>query len=223
MCEIHVICSVFSPGSPPPAGGQPGPGPLEVPLRLRGLIAGGGPFSRRDLSYPGGGLTPRWRHRSPWQEASLRSAVHASPSQRRMVGSWGHATQIQGMRGAQKANSHCGGHAPWATLSHSCSQPVTRLQPREGEPRGIGKLLRGRTELPTLQCPAGSSAFCLLLGQGPVRPQENPRPTPPSPLLSSLQTVTQRFSHLSTRPGPDAEPPSWGRGRSSKQACLYLI
>lgn len=46
---------------------------------------------------------------------------------------------------------------------------------------------------------------------------------PPSPLLHSLQAVTQRFSHLSTRPGPDAKPPSWGRGRSSKQACLYLI
>lgn len=113
----------------------------------------------------------------PGQRAPWRSSVHASPSQRRMVGWWGHATQIQGVRGAQKANSHCGGHAPWATLSHSCSQPMTRLHPGEGEPRGTGKLQRGRTELPTLQCPAGSSAFCLLLGQGPVRPQENPRQT----------------------------------------------
>lgn len=176
-----------------------------LPL-VEGLLLGGG------RGVPG--------QRAPW-----RSAVHASPSQRRMVGSWRHVTQIQKVRGTQKANSHCGGHTLWATLSHSCSQPMTRPHLREEEQRG-------RTDLPTLQCPARSSAFCQLLGQALSVPRRTfgrlPRTwgfssPPSSPLLSSLQTLTQRFSHLSTRPGPDAEPPSRGRGRSSKQACLYLI
>lgn len=140
-----------------------------------------------------------------------------------------HLSREEGMRRAQKANSHCRGHAPWTTLSHSCSQPVTRLHPRGAEPRGIRKLQEGRTELPTLPC----GELCLLsaAGAGPCPSPGEPsadshargvsRPFPPTPLLSSLQAVTRgsaicpQGQALMPNPLPGAEA-----GRASRLVCI---
>lgn len=88
------------------------------------------------------------------------------------------------------------GHTVWVTFSLGFSQPRAVLHPGEAEPRGFRKLQRGRTELLTSQSPAGSSVFCLLLGQGYVCLQENPLETPTymgSLALSSLPSIPSKL------------------------------